>query len=78
MISGRTGRAGAVLSKREPTVQNGRVGTYGNVPLGPERILFKEALDRIETDFQKNCSTGLYFLSVHCIRKHNADLEKQN
>ena len=60
MISGRTGRAGAVLSKREPTVQNGRVGIYGNVPLGPERILFKEALDRIETDFQKNYNTGLY------------------
>ena len=32
----------------------------GNVTLGAERILFKEALDRIETDFQKNYNTGLY------------------
>ena len=24
-----------------------------------ERILFEEALDRIETGFQKNCNTGL-------------------
>ena len=59
-ISGRTRRGGAVISKRESIVQNGRVGTYGNVTLGAERILFKEALDRIETGFQKNCNTGLY------------------
>ena len=60
VISGRTGRAGAVLSKREPTVQNGTVGTCGNVTLGAERIMVNEALDRIETDFQKNYNTGLY------------------
>ena len=29
----------------------------GNVT---ERIWLKEALDRKETDFQKNCNTGLY------------------
>ena len=58
-ISGRSERAGG-FSKREPTLQNGRVGAYRNVTLGAERILFKEALDRIETGFQKNCNTGLY------------------
>ena len=31
----------------------------GNVTLGLERILFKAALNRIETDFKKNCNTGL-------------------
>ena len=31
----------------------------GNVTLGVERILFKEALNRLETDFQKSCNTGL-------------------
>ena len=30
-----------------------------NVTLELERILFKEAQSRIETDFQKNCNTGL-------------------
>ena len=32
----------------------------GNVTLVTERIWLKEALDRKETDFQKNCNTGLY------------------
>ena len=31
----------------------------GNVTLMAERILLEEALDRIETDFQKNYNTGL-------------------
>ena len=31
----------------------------GNVTLVAERILFEEALDRIETDFQKKYNTGL-------------------
>ena len=31
----------------------------GNVTLVAESILLEEALDRIETDFQKNCNTGL-------------------
>ena len=37
-----------------------KISVYpGNVTLEIERILFKEALNRIETDFQKNCNTGL-------------------
>ena len=59
-ISGRTRRAGAVISKQESIVQNGRVGTYEKVTLRAERIFFKEALDRIEAGFQKNYNTGLY------------------
>ena len=31
-----------------------------NVTLGAESILFKKALDWIETDFQKNYNTWLY------------------
>ena len=37
-----------------------KISVYpGKVTLKIERILFKEALNRIETDFQKNCNTGL-------------------
>ena len=36
------------------------VYTGNNVTLGAERILFKEALDGIETGFQKNYNTELY------------------
>ena len=51
-ISGRTRRAGAVISKQESIVQNGRVGTYGNATLGAERILFKEArIDRSDRNW---------------------------
>ena len=32
----------------------------GNVTLAAERIWLEEALDLKETDFQKNCNTGLY------------------
>ena len=32
----------------------------GNVTLVAERIWLEEALDQKETDFQKNCNTGLY------------------
>ena len=31
-----------------------------NVTLVVERIWLEEALDRKESDFQKNCNTGLY------------------
>ena len=43
----------------------------GNVTLVAERIWLEEALDRKETDFQKNCNTGLYvqFLSVNVMPK---------
>ena len=33
----------------------------GNVTLLVERIWLEEALDRKETDFQKNCNTGLMY-----------------
>ena len=32
----------------------------GNLTLLTERIWLEEPLDRKETDFQKNCNTGLY------------------
>ena len=32
----------------------------GNVTLVAEKIWLEEALKRKETDFQKNCNTGLY------------------
>ena len=32
----------------------------GNVTLVAEKIWLEEALERKETDFQKNCNTGLY------------------
>ena len=43
----------------------------GNVTLVAERIWLEEALDRKETDFQKNCNTALYvqFLSVNVMPK---------
>ena len=71
----------AFLSKREPTAQNSRVGTNGNVTLGAERILFKKALDRMKTDFYKNYDIGLciffectLYQQTYC----SADLEEQN